>query len=92
MGLGSKILDPEKTSPDPGSRVKKAPDLGSGSATLLTASLWAPPVGPEAAPPPQRGEGVGEWRPTYLFVLFVTTSAVQEAAALVVFRLKKRSY
>jgi hypothetical protein len=35
MGLGSEIRDPEKTysgSPDPG--VKKAPDPGSGSATL----------------------------------------------------------
>jgi hypothetical protein len=30
MGLGS-----GKTTPDPGSRVKKAPDPGSGSATLI---------------------------------------------------------
>jgi hypothetical protein len=36
MGLGSEIRDPEKNLfriPDPG--VKKAPDPGSGSATLL---------------------------------------------------------
>jgi hypothetical protein len=32
MGLGSEILDPDKTYS--GSRVKKAPDSGSGSATL----------------------------------------------------------
>jgi hypothetical protein len=33
MGLGSWIRDPEKPIPDPG--VKKAPDPGSGSATLV---------------------------------------------------------
>ncbi len=33
MGLGSEIRDLEKPIPDPG--VKKAPDPGSGSATLL---------------------------------------------------------
>jgi hypothetical protein len=32
MVLGSEIWDPEKPIPDPG--VKKAPDPGSGSATL----------------------------------------------------------
>jgi hypothetical protein len=60
MCLGSEIRkkpipDPEirkKPIPDPGSMVKKAPNPGSGSTTLLTACLWAPPVGPEAAPPP----------------------------------------
>jgi hypothetical protein len=36
MGLGSGIRDPENTIPDPGSRVKKAPDPGSGSATQPT--------------------------------------------------------
>jgi hypothetical protein len=33
MGLGSEIL--EKPIPEPGSRVKKAPDPGTGSATLV---------------------------------------------------------
>ncbi len=33
-GPGSEIRDPEKPIPDPGSRVKKAPDPGSGAATL----------------------------------------------------------
>jgi hypothetical protein len=31
---GSEIRDPEKPIPDPGSRGQKAPDPGSGSATL----------------------------------------------------------
>jgi hypothetical protein len=31
---GSEIREPEKTIPDPGPRVQKAPDPGSGSATL----------------------------------------------------------
>jgi hypothetical protein len=34
MGLGSEIRDPEKPIPDPGSRGQKAPDPGSGPATL----------------------------------------------------------
>jgi hypothetical protein len=70
MGLGSEIR--KKPIPDPGSKVKKAPDPGSGSTTLLTACLWAPPAGPEAAPSPQRGEGEAEWRegfPSYRKVL-----------------------
>jgi hypothetical protein len=33
MGMGPEIQDPEKTIPDPG--VKKAPDPGSESATLI---------------------------------------------------------
>jgi hypothetical protein len=47
MGLGSGIRDPrsgiwepEKTFPDPG--VKKAPDPGSGSATLMFSKLKLP--------------------------------------------------
>jgi hypothetical protein len=32
---GSEIRDPEKPIPDPGPGVNKAPDPGSGSATLL---------------------------------------------------------
>ncbi len=35
MGLGSEIRDPDKTIPYPGPGVKKAPDPGSGSATLI---------------------------------------------------------
>jgi hypothetical protein len=43
MGLGSEIRDPEKTYfgswiPDPG--VKKAPDPGSGSATLVQSTYF----------------------------------------------------
>ncbi len=35
IGLGSEIRDPEKPIPDPGYGVKKAPDPGSGSETLV---------------------------------------------------------
>jgi hypothetical protein len=42
MGLASEIRDPEKAFsgyPDPGPGIKKAPDPGSGSATLISCCL-----------------------------------------------------
>ncbi len=49
MGLGSGIRDPRSGKnlfriPDPGPRVKKAPDPGSGSATLHLRKIFEPLV------------------------------------------------
>ncbi len=40
MGLGSEIRNPEKTITDPGPEIKKAPNPGSGSATLIKIPLY----------------------------------------------------